>query len=92
SDWLFGFKVSVSFIDIFQIEAKVVFEGLRLAWNKGFRQVELESDNALLIGGLKFKSIRRKNNKVASRLAKMNSSDIEHLWFLRSRRMKSRSY
>ncbi|KAK5785735.1 hypothetical protein PVK06_040350 [Gossypium arboreum] len=33
----------------FQIEAKVVFEGLRLAWNKGFRQVELESDNALLI-------------------------------------------
>ncbi|MFQ6634739.1 hypothetical protein Gotur_011940, partial [Gossypium turneri] len=38
-------------IDIFQIEAKVVFEGLRLAWNKGFRQVELESDNALLIGG-----------------------------------------
>ncbi|MBA0728966.1 hypothetical protein Golax_020520, partial [Gossypium laxum] len=49
SDWLFGFKVSVSFIDIFQIEAKVVFEGLRLAWNKGFRQVELESDNALLI-------------------------------------------
>ncbi|MBA0877908.1 hypothetical protein Goshw_005453, partial [Gossypium schwendimanii] len=76
SDWLFGFKVSVSFIDIFQIEAKVVFEGLRLAWNKGFRQVELESGNALLIG----------------RLAKMTSSDIEHLWFLRSRRMKSRSY
>ncbi|MBA0742250.1 hypothetical protein Gogos_015327, partial [Gossypium gossypioides] len=33
---------SVSFIDIFQIEAKVVFEGLSLVWNKGFRQVELE--------------------------------------------------
>ncbi|KAH1083036.1 hypothetical protein J1N35_022797 [Gossypium stocksii] len=49
SDWLFGFKVSVSFKDIFQIEAKAVFEGLRLAWNKGFRQMELESDNVLLI-------------------------------------------
>ncbi|MBA0618600.1 hypothetical protein Godav_027920, partial [Gossypium davidsonii] len=37
-------------IDIFQIEAKIVFEGLRLTWSKEFRQVELESDNTFLIG------------------------------------------
>ncbi|MBA0815570.1 hypothetical protein Gohar_000333, partial [Gossypium harknessii] len=37
-----------SITDIFQIEAKAVFEGLKLAWNKRFRQVELESDNILL--------------------------------------------
>lgn len=34
---------------IFQIEARVVVEGLRLTWDKSFIQVELESDNALPI-------------------------------------------
>lgn len=48
-DWLFGFKMSVSITDIFQIEAKVILEGLRLAWNKGVKQVKLESDNDSLI-------------------------------------------
>ncbi|MBA0768202.1 hypothetical protein Gotri_017022 [Gossypium trilobum] len=39
----------IGMTDIFQTEAKVVLKGLRLAWNKGFRQGELGSDNALLI-------------------------------------------
>ncbi|MBA0756696.1 hypothetical protein Gogos_019919, partial [Gossypium gossypioides] len=34
---------------ISQIEARAILEGLRLVWDKSFRQVELESDNALLI-------------------------------------------
>ncbi|KAK5792426.1 hypothetical protein PVK06_033540 [Gossypium arboreum] len=69
-EWLEDQAVTVSITDIFQIEAKVVFKGLRLAWNKGFRQVELESDNALLIEILQ--------TIVTNRLAKMISSDIEH--------------
>ncbi|MBA0818742.1 hypothetical protein Gohar_019516, partial [Gossypium harknessii] len=33
----------------FKIEVKFVLEDLRLAWERGFRQVELECDNALLV-------------------------------------------
>ncbi|MBA0687018.1 hypothetical protein Goari_014581 [Gossypium aridum] len=35
--------------NIFQIEARAILEGLKLSWKRGFRQVEVESDNALLI-------------------------------------------
>lgn len=35
--WLFGFKMAIGITYVFQIEAKVVLEGLRLAWDKGFR-------------------------------------------------------
>ncbi|KAH1122084.1 hypothetical protein J1N35_005244 [Gossypium stocksii] len=31
------------------VEAKTVLEGLKLAWDRGFKQVELECDNAMLI-------------------------------------------
>ncbi|MBA0723492.1 hypothetical protein Golax_004068, partial [Gossypium laxum] len=34
---------------IFKIKAIVILEGLHLAWEKGIRQLEVESDNALLI-------------------------------------------
>ncbi|KAK5812712.1 hypothetical protein PVK06_028150 [Gossypium arboreum] len=34
---------------VFHTEARVLLEGLRLAWENGFRRVEVESDNALLI-------------------------------------------
>ncbi|MBA0803696.1 hypothetical protein Gohar_013882, partial [Gossypium harknessii] len=36
-------------IDIFQVEAKAMLKGLKIAWVRGFRQVEVESDNALLV-------------------------------------------
>ncbi|MBA0645232.1 hypothetical protein Goklo_013354, partial [Gossypium klotzschianum] len=39
--------------DIFQIEARAILEGLKLAWMRGFRQVEVESDNALLIDSIR---------------------------------------
>ncbi|MBA0844775.1 hypothetical protein Goarm_022820, partial [Gossypium armourianum] len=38
--------------DIYQIEAQAVLEGFQLAWEKGFRRVEVESDNVMLIKSL----------------------------------------
>ncbi|MBA0583134.1 hypothetical protein Gorai_014005 [Gossypium raimondii] len=34
---------------IFRIEARAMLEGLRIAWDMGFRQIELKCDNALLV-------------------------------------------
>ncbi|MBA0842316.1 hypothetical protein Goarm_002147, partial [Gossypium armourianum] len=42
-------SMSIGMANIFQIEARGILEGLKLAWMRGFRQVEVESDNALLI-------------------------------------------
>ncbi|MBA0712820.1 hypothetical protein Golax_011895, partial [Gossypium laxum] len=36
----------------FKIEAKAILEGLRLAWEKALRQIELECDNAFLVESL----------------------------------------
>ncbi|MFQ6643415.1 hypothetical protein Gotur_018017, partial [Gossypium turneri] len=38
--------------DIYQIEAQAILEGFQLAWEKGFRRVEVESDNVMLIKSL----------------------------------------
>ncbi|KAH1090806.1 hypothetical protein J1N35_018063 [Gossypium stocksii] len=35
--------------EVFRIEARSMLEGLRLTWDKGYQQVQLESDNALLV-------------------------------------------
>ncbi|KAH1115585.1 hypothetical protein J1N35_008963 [Gossypium stocksii] len=35
--------------EVFRTEARSMLEELRLALDKGYRQVELESDNALLV-------------------------------------------
>ncbi|MBA0732838.1 hypothetical protein Gogos_016901, partial [Gossypium gossypioides] len=42
-------KMVTSMAYIFMVEAQAMLDGLNLAWDQGFRQVELESDNALLI-------------------------------------------
>ncbi|MBA0734080.1 hypothetical protein Gogos_018030, partial [Gossypium gossypioides] len=51
--WLIGFRIRTSMSDIFSIEAKAVLEGLKLAWNRGFRQAKLECDNVLLVDVLR---------------------------------------
>ncbi|MBA0757596.1 hypothetical protein Gotri_020683 [Gossypium trilobum] len=38
--------------NIFKVEARVVLEGLCVAWGKGLRQVEVKCDNALLVESL----------------------------------------
>lgn len=51
----FGSKVVVGLCyeiegdSIFKVEARDMLEGLFLALDKGFRRIEVESDNALLI-------------------------------------------
>ncbi|KAH1106498.1 hypothetical protein J1N35_010266 [Gossypium stocksii] len=52
--WLVGFGMMASLVDIFQVEAKVMLEGLKLACEWGFQQVEVEIDNALLLEILHF--------------------------------------
>ncbi|MBA0762166.1 hypothetical protein Gotri_024708, partial [Gossypium trilobum] len=34
---------------VFRVEARVILEGLRIAWEKGYRQLEIECDNTLLV-------------------------------------------
>ncbi|MBA0817662.1 hypothetical protein Gohar_019832, partial [Gossypium harknessii] len=34
---------------VFQTEARALYEGLRLSWERGYRSVELASDNGVLI-------------------------------------------
>ncbi|MBA0622738.1 hypothetical protein Godav_008252, partial [Gossypium davidsonii] len=41
--------MTVGLTDILQVEVRVVLEGLKLAWDRGFRQIELECDSAMLI-------------------------------------------
>lgn len=47
--WLFGFQMNVYATEILQIEPAAILMGLQIAWSKGFKQVELESDNAHLV-------------------------------------------
>lgn len=44
-----GFHMVLGLSDIFLVEPRALLEGLKLAWAKGYRQVEIKSDNAILI-------------------------------------------
>ncbi|MBA0741841.1 hypothetical protein Gogos_014962 [Gossypium gossypioides] len=39
----------VGLSNIFHIEARALLEGLKFAWAKGYRRVEIESDNSILV-------------------------------------------
>lgn len=39
---------------VFRVEARAMLKGLYLAWDKGFRKVGVECDNALLVELLSF--------------------------------------
>lgn len=47
--WLCGFTLSFGMTPIFQVEARAMYKGLRLAWDRWHRRVELECDNCLLV-------------------------------------------
>ncbi|KAH1046355.1 hypothetical protein J1N35_037139 [Gossypium stocksii] len=48
-EWLMGFNMVTGMDEIFKIEARAIVEGMKLAWLKGFKQVEINCDNAMLI-------------------------------------------
>lgn len=47
--WVCGLVMSLGERFIFQVEARAMLEGLQLAWDRGFRKVEVESDNSPLV-------------------------------------------
>lgn len=47
--WLVGFNMTIGLLNILQVEARAVLEGMKLAWDRGFKKIEVEYDNALLI-------------------------------------------
>ncbi|MBA0765874.1 hypothetical protein Gotri_014988 [Gossypium trilobum] len=67
---------------MFQIEARVMLEGLHLAWNKGFWKLELECDNTLLIeiilagGAVNSRHILRAQNTVVDLLVKIEYPEL----------------
>ncbi|MBA0618717.1 hypothetical protein Godav_028018, partial [Gossypium davidsonii] len=46
---LCGYSMVLGKDKVFGIKARSMLEGLRLLWDKGYREVELECDNALLV-------------------------------------------
>ncbi|MBA0879945.1 hypothetical protein Goshw_023129 [Gossypium schwendimanii] len=46
---LCGYSMVLGKDKVFGIEARSMLEGLRLLWDKGYPEVELECDNALLV-------------------------------------------
>ncbi|MBA0703993.1 hypothetical protein Golax_016283 [Gossypium laxum] len=48
-EWLMGFNMVTEMDEIFKIEAQTIVEGMKLAWLKGYKQVEINCDNAMLI-------------------------------------------
>ncbi|MBA0847816.1 hypothetical protein Goshw_023937 [Gossypium schwendimanii] len=47
--WLMGFNIVTGMDEIFRIEAQAIVEGMKLAWLKGYKQVEINCDNVMLI-------------------------------------------
>lgn len=48
-DWILGYAKKLGVTSVFQAEARAHLEGLQVVWAKGFKMVEVESYNALLI-------------------------------------------
>ncbi|MBA0799638.1 hypothetical protein Gohar_010142 [Gossypium harknessii] len=45
-----SFAMRIGKDSVFKTEVRAILEGLNLAWGFGFRQLELECDNALVVG------------------------------------------
>ncbi|KAK5837210.1 hypothetical protein PVK06_013020 [Gossypium arboreum] len=49
ANWLCGFFTRVGKDSIFRVEAIAILEELSIAWERNFRQIDVECDNALLV-------------------------------------------
>ncbi|MBA0618300.1 hypothetical protein Godav_027667, partial [Gossypium davidsonii] len=50
ANWLCEFLMAFGKDFVFKAEVRAILKGLIMAWEKGFRQIEVECDNALLMG------------------------------------------
>ncbi|KAK5795335.1 hypothetical protein PVK06_036597 [Gossypium arboreum] len=48
-EWLTGFNMVTGIDEIFRTEVQVIVEGMKRAWLKGYKQVEINCDNVMLI-------------------------------------------
>ncbi|MBA0791408.1 hypothetical protein Gohar_015987 [Gossypium harknessii] len=69
---------------IFRTIARAILEALIIAWENGFRQLDLECDNALLVetllaGGAANSRMVESQNDVADHMAKITSSSSTNL-------------
>lgn len=48
-NWLWGYAIMFASSSIFKVKARTMLDGLILAWDKGFKKVEVECDNMLLV-------------------------------------------
>ncbi|XVF34174.1 hypothetical protein REPUB_Repub18cG0035900 [Reevesia pubescens] len=46
-DWIMGFTYKVGISNILGAELWGIFQGLQICWNKGYRQVEVETDSIM---------------------------------------------
>lgn len=49
ANWLLGYSLNFGIESVFKVEVRAMLEGLLIAWDKGFRKVEAECDDALLV-------------------------------------------
>ncbi|KAK5786994.1 hypothetical protein PVK06_041645 [Gossypium arboreum] len=49
ANWLCGYSLAFGKGFVFKVEARTILEGLFIAWEKGFRKIEVECDSALLV-------------------------------------------
>ncbi|MBA0689425.1 hypothetical protein Goari_007155 [Gossypium aridum] len=71
--WFTGFDMVTRVSDIFHIDAWMIVEGLKLVWSKGFNQVVVDCDNAMLID-----TISNGSNKMADYLTKVAVGHYSH--------------
>ncbi|XP_052477142.1 uncharacterized protein LOC105797561 [Gossypium raimondii] len=67
SSWVCGYSMTLGKDKVFRIEARSMLEVFQLAWDKGYQQVELESDNALLV------ELMLAGNSTASHIAELRA-------------------
>lgn len=48
--WLLGYAMKIGMAKIFRVDALAILKGMKLAWQNGYKQVEVNCENVLLVG------------------------------------------
>lgn len=66
--WLCGYSQKSDKDTVFRIEVCTILEGLHIAWGKGYRRLENECDNLLLVESFLHGSVANNSNLMELRL------------------------